>query len=148
MTALRLLDGVIDIYMPDMKYTNAEVAIHYSKAQDYPHVNQTAVCEMHRQVGNLIMDEDGIAKRGLLVRHLVLPNDLAGTEEIVRFLAEKISPNTYVNLMDQYRPAYNARQFPLLARSLTSEEYRSAVQMAHAAGLQRLDQGKRFIFRL
>ena len=139
MSSLKLLEGVIDIYMPDMKYASERIARHYSKVPHYPQVNQAAVLEMHRQVGDLQIDQDGLARRGLLVRHLVLPNNLAGTEEIVRFLAEQVSPNTYLNLMDQYRPAFNARLFPKLKRRLKSEEYEAAVQMAHAAGLQRLD---------
>jgi putative pyruvate formate lyase activating enzyme len=138
-TMLKLLDGVIDIYMPDMKYANANVALHYSKIRNYPMVNQTAVREMHRQVGDLQLDENGIATRGLLVRHLVLPHNLAGTAEIVNFLAREISKNTYLNLMDQYHPAYNARLFPQLQRSITRQEYQAAVQMAHEAGLYRLD---------
>ena len=137
---LRLLDGVIDIYMPDMKYADAEIARKYSKIRDYPRVNQEAVREMHRQVGDLQIDEDGLAQRGLLVRHLVLPDDLAGTEAILRFLAEEISPNTYLNLMDQYRPAYRAHHYPELNRPLARDEYARAVRMAHAVGLRRLDQ--------
>ncbi|RME88976.1 MAG: radical SAM protein, partial [Anaerolineae bacterium] len=100
--ALELLDGVIDIYMPDMKYADSEPAHRFSRVRDYPQVNRAAVREMHRQVGDLEIDERGLARRGLLVRHLVLPNGLAGTGKIVRFLAEEISPNTYLNLMDQY----------------------------------------------
>lgn len=138
-TALRLLDGVVDIYMPDMKYADARAALHLSKAKDYPAVNRRAVKEMHRQVGDLQLDERGIARRGLLVRHLVLPNGLAGTEEIVRFLAEEISPNTYLNLMAQYRPAFHAHTFPQLARPVTREEYQAAVRLAQEAGLNRLD---------
>jgi putative pyruvate formate lyase activating enzyme len=136
---LKLLDGVIDIYMPDMKYASEKIARHYSKIPHYPQTNQAAVLEMHRQVGDLQIDRNGIATRGLLVRHLVLPNDLAGTAEIVRFLAERVSTDTYLNVMSQYRPAFNARQFPKLSRSLKAEEHRQAVQMALAAGLQRLD---------
>ncbi len=147
--ALALLDGVVDIYMPDMKYANASVARQYSKAPRYPQVNQAAVKIMHQQVGDLQIDERGLARRGLLVRHLVLPNGLAGTAEIVRFLAQEISPNTYLNLMDQYRPEYNVRrypnQFPQLARPITTQEYQQAVEMAHQAGLRRLDR-RRSIF--
>ncbi|MBN1146150.1 MAG: radical SAM protein [Anaerolineales bacterium] len=139
---LKLLDGVVDIYMPDMKYASKQIARHYSKIPNYPQVNQAAVREMHRQVGDLQIDENGLALRGLLVRHLVLPNGLAGTQEIVRFLAQEISSNTYLNLMDQYRPAYNASQFPKLKRPLTSDEFQEAVRMAHAAGLHRLDERK------
>lgn len=139
MSALKLLDGVIDIYMPDMKYANSDHARCYSVARDYPQVNRAALKEMHRQVGDLQVDENGLAQRGLLVRHLVLPNNLAGTQEIVRFLAEEISLNTYLNLMDQYRPAYKARLFPELDRPITAREYQAAVEMAHQAGLRRLD---------
>jgi putative pyruvate formate lyase activating enzyme len=139
---LKLLDGVIDIYMPDMKYASVQVARHYSKIPKYPQANQAAVLEMHRQVGDLQLDESGVARRGLLVRHLVLPNALAGTGEIVRFLAEQISTDTYLNLMDQYHPAFNARQFPKINRTITREEFQSAVDLAHAAGLNRLDGRK------
>jgi len=137
---LQLLDGVIDIYMPDMKYADAKIARKYSKIRDYPQVNQEAVREMHRQVGNLQIDENGLAQRGLLVRHLVLPNDLAGTKDILRFLVDEISANTYLNLMDQYRPAYRAHHYPDLNRPLTPREFAAAMQMVHHAGLRRLDQ--------
>jgi putative pyruvate formate lyase activating enzyme len=143
---LRLLDGVVDIYMPDMKYSDAKIARQYSTVRDYPQVNQAAVREMHRQVGDLQIDERGLATRGLLVRHLILPNDLAGTQEVLRFLAEEISPNTYLNLMDQYRPAYRAFRYPELNRRITMEEYRSAVQMALDLGLRRLDERKPTFF--
>jgi len=138
--ALRLLEGIIDIYMPDMKYASAQIARHYSKIPNYPQFNQAAVREMHRQVGDLQLDERGLARRGLLVRHLVLPNNLSGTAEIVRFLAQEVSTNTYLNLMDQYRVAYHAKQFPKLNRPITRQEYQAAVEMAHAAGLYRLDE--------
>lgn len=137
---LALLDGVVDIYMPDMKYASASIARQYSRIPNYPAVNQAAVREMHRQVGDLQLNRQGLAVRGLLVRHLVLPNNLAGTQEIMRFLAQEISPNTYLNLMDQYRPAFKASQYPKLNRRITSEEYQAAVRMALEAGLHRLDQ--------
>jgi putative pyruvate formate lyase activating enzyme len=137
---LKLLDGIIDIYMPDMKYANSEIAQRYSKIPDYPVVNQAAVQEMHRQVGDLQLDGRGLATRGLLVRHLILPDNLAGTDRIVRFLAEAISPQTYLNLMDQYRPAYQAHHYPKLGRRITQQEYASAVQIAADAGLTRLDE--------
>jgi len=140
MEMLRLLDGVVDIYMPDMKYADAETARRYSKIPNYPQVNRAAVREMHRQVGDLQVNEKGLATRGLLVRHLVLPENLAGTGEIVRFLAAEISPHTYLNLMDQYRPAYRAYRFPELNRRITHGEYEAAVKMAHQAGLHRLDE--------
>ncbi len=137
---LKLLDGIVDIYMPDMKYADEAVARRYSKAADYPAVNQAAVKEMHRQVGDLTTDARGIALRGLLVRHLILPQELAGTRQIVRFLAEEISPNTYLNVMDQYRPCYKANDLLLLNRRITRQEYDEAVQMALDAGLTRLDE--------
>ena len=143
---LRLLDGIIDIYMPDMKYASSQIARYYSKAPHYPEINQAAVLEMHRQVGDLQMEKHGLAQRGLLVRHLVLPYDLAGTAEIVRFLAEQISRDTYLNLMDQYRPAFQARLYPKLARPIKTQEYQEVVKLAHSAGLHRLDQPKRRIW--
>jgi len=137
--ALALLDGVVDIYMPDIKYSDAVVARRYSKVRDYPAVNRAAVKEMHRQVGDLVVDAEGIARRGLLVRHLVLPGGLAGTGEVVRFLAEEISPNTYLNLMAQYYPRHRAGLYPELNRPITRAEYQEVVRLALAAGLTRLD---------
>jgi len=134
---LRLLDGVVDIYMPDMKYGDSAIARRYSLVRDYVRVNQAAVREMHRQVGDLQLDEHGLARRGLLVRHLVLPNYLAGTAQVVRFLVEEISRDTYLNLMDQYRPAYLASRFPQLNRRITPQEYRHALELAQKAGLHR-----------
>jgi putative pyruvate formate lyase activating enzyme len=141
---LHLLDGVIDIYMPDMKYSDAHLARQYSKVRNYPAVNQATVREMHRQVGDLMINEHGIAIRGLLVRHLILPNELAGTAEILRFLAEEISKETYLNLMDQYRPDFNAHRFPELNRRPTRDEYAWAVDQAHAVGLNRLDHPRSY----
>ena len=138
--ALALLDGVIDIYMPDMKYGDAASAPKYSKVRDYVDVNQAAVCEMHRQVGDLLLDEDGVARRGLLVRHLVLPGGIGGTEKVVAFLAERISRRTYLNLMDQYRPYHRAREYPEIDRPITAEEYRDALDAAARCGLERLDR--------
>jgi putative pyruvate formate lyase activating enzyme len=138
--ALCLLDGVVDIYMPDMKYSDRLVARRLSKIGGYPQVNRAAVKEMHRQVGDLVLDERGIALRGLLVRHLILPEGLAGTAEVVRFLVEEISPGTYLNLMAQYRPAYRARDYPPLDRRATPQEYAEAVRLALEAGLARLDR--------
>jgi putative pyruvate formate lyase activating enzyme len=136
---LELLDGVVDIYMPDMKYADAEVAQRYSKISNYPAINQAAVKEMHRQVGDLATDRRGVAQRGLLVRHLVLPAGLAGTAEITRFLRDEISANTYINVMAQYRPCYRAHRLPPLDRSLSNREYTEAVRLAQEAGL-RLDE--------
>lgn len=139
LASLQLLDGVVDIYMPDMKFASAQVARYYSKIPNYPQANQAAVREMYRQVGDLQIDENGLARRGLLVRHLVMPNGLAGTAQVVRFLAEEISKYTYLNLMDQYRPAFKSRQYPRINRRITAQEYRHAVQLAMDAGLHRLD---------
>lgn len=135
--ALHLLDGVIDIYMPDMKYSDARAGQAYSHAADYPAVNRAAVKEMHRQVGDLVLDREGLAVRGLLVRHLVLPNNLAGTAQIARFLARSISRATYLNLMDQYRPDFHAGQHADLRRPITQEEYARAQSSAESAGLTR-----------
>jgi putative pyruvate formate lyase activating enzyme len=140
MNALALLDGVFDIYMPDMKYASPQVGLHYSKVRNYPAINQAALVEMHRQVGDLQIDQQGLAKRGLLVRHLILPNGLAGTQTIVQFLAQTISRHTYLNLMDQYRPTYNASRFPKLNRRIKNQEYEIAIRMAIEAGLNRLDK--------
>jgi len=140
---LALLDGVVDIYMPDMKYASGMHAKKYSRAVDYPPVNRAAVLEMHRQVGDLQIEEDGLAARGLLVRHLVLPRNLAGTRQIMRFLANEISPQTYLNLMDQYHPTFNANRFPELNRRITSKEYQAALRMAKEEGLTRLDKNNR-----
>ncbi len=137
--ALALLDGVIDIYMPDMKYGDSALARKYSKVRDYVAVNQAAVREMHRQVGDLVLDADGIAQRGLLVRHLVLPDGIAGTDKVLTFLADRISRDTYLNLMDQYRPCYRADEYPGLDRAITSAEYRAALDGAARLGLERLD---------
>lgn len=137
LTALKLLDGVIDIYMPDVKYADPDTGLRYSRAKDYPRVVKAALKEMHRQVGDLQIDEDGIAWRGLLVRHLVLPGGLAGTAQIVRFIAEEISSDTYINIMAQYRPEYRAREHPPLDRAITRREYEEAVRLAREAGLHR-----------
>jgi putative pyruvate formate lyase activating enzyme len=136
---LELLEGLIDIYMPDMKYSDASIAQELSDVEDYPAVNQEAVLEMHRQVGDLKLDRDGIAQRGLLIRHLVLPGDLAGSKQILQFLADRISVGTYLNIMDQYRPAYRARQKEILSRRITRSEYEEVVQLALGLGLKRLD---------
>jgi len=136
---LKLLDGIIDIYMPDFKYAEPGPAQTYSKAKDYPETAKAAIKEMHRQVGDLVINESGIALRGLLVRHLVLPEGLAGTEEVVRFLAEEISPDTYTNIMAQYYPCYKAAEHPPLDRRISNAEYRKAVKAAHSAGLKSLD---------
>ncbi len=136
---LRLLDGIVDIYMPDVKYGDSKIGHKYSKIPQYTEINQQVVREMHRQVGDLQIDADGLALRGLLVRHLVLPNNLAGTDTVVHFLATQISKNTYLNLMDQYRPSYKAHLYPELNRTVTIDEYQAAAKMAVDAGLHRFD---------
>jgi len=143
---LKLLDGVIDIYMPDMKYANPELALKYSKIPNYPEVNQAAVKEMHRQVGDLKFDKDGIAYRGLIVRHLLLPENIAGTDIILKFLVEEISKKTYLNLMDQYYPAFNANDFLELNRRITQEEFIWAKDTAKKLGLSNLDNRPRSNF--
>ncbi|MCJ7514006.1 MAG: radical SAM protein [Anaerolineales bacterium] len=135
---LALLDGVVDIYMPDMKYAEADVGLRLSGAKGYPAVNAAAVRAMQHQVGDLEIDGRGLAQRGLLVRHLVLPEGLSGTERILRFLAAEISPHTAVNLMAQYRPAYRADAIPELRRRTTAAEYDVAWQAGVEAGLTRL----------
>lgn len=136
---LKILDGIFDIYMPDFKYSDPDPALRLSKAKNYPEIAKIVIKEMHRQVGDLILDERGIALRGLLVRHLVLPEGMAGTKEVVRFLAEEISTNTYLNVMDQYHPCYKASANPPLNRKITGKEFSEAVKMALEAGLKRLD---------
>jgi putative pyruvate formate lyase activating enzyme len=143
---LRLLDGVVDIYMPDFKFWDPQVAKDLCQAEDYPVIARQAVKEMHRQVGDLVVDESGVARRGLLVRHLVLPDGLAGTREIMEFLAREVSPRTYVNVMGQYRPCGRAGEHPSLGRFLSGPEYEAAQNLAREAGLTRLDRREK-LFR-
>lgn len=135
---LRLLDGIVDIYLPDFKYADAVIAETYSKATGYPDIAKVAIKEMHRQVGDLVLDDRGLALRGLLVRHLVLPGGLAGTAEVMKFIAEYLSLDTYVNVMDQYRPCYQAFSHPPLARRITTGEFEEAIRLTKATGLHRL----------
>ena len=135
---LRLLDGYVDIYMPDAKYWDDSIAEELSSASNYPEVMREALKEMHRQVGDLVI-ENGIATRGLLVRHLVLPGGLAGSTQIIDFIAREISPNTYVNVMDQYRPAFKAQEFPEIARHPEAQEFASAYTYAQQRGLRLAD---------
>ncbi len=136
---LQLLARVFDIYMPDFKFWHAEPAERYLHARDYPQVAQAAIREMHRQVGDLVTDGNGVATRGLLIRHLVMPNGLAGTREVCRFLAQQISPHTFINVMPQYRPAGDAHRFAELDRPITRQEFLSAISIAQEEGLYRLD---------
>jgi len=140
---LAVLEGVFDIYMPDFKFWDPKVAGQFCDAADYPDVARDAFKEMHRQVGDLVLNERGIAQKGLLVRHLVLPEGLAGTREVMRFLATEISADTYVNVMAQYRPCGRAAQVPPLHRSITDNEYQEAIDMALQEGITRLDERKR-----
>ena len=135
--SLALLDGVVDVYMPDMKYADAATALRLSHVPDYPAVNRAAVKEMYRQVGDLVLDADGVAVRGLLVRHLVLPGGLAGSEEVFRFLAREVSTGTWLNVMGQYHPAWKAREIPPLDRRPTAEEIAEARALAALYGLTR-----------
>ena len=144
--ALNLLDGIFDIYMPDFKYNDSHAAQEYSQAKDYFSMAKSALKAMHRQVGDLLLTEKGIALKGLLVRHLVLPQGLAGTKEVMQFLAKDISKNTYVNIMNQYHPCGRITHDSPLNRSITQEEYDQAVETAKKEGITRLD--KRVKFRL
>ncbi|GAN34529.1 MAG: radical SAM protein [Candidatus Brocadia sp. AMX2] len=135
---LQLLEGVFDIYMPDFKFFDNDVAAKLCKARDYPQVVMKAIKEMHRQVGDLVLNEHGIAERGLIVRHLIMPDGLAGTRKVVEFLARKISRNTYVNIMDQYHPCGLAHKYPEINRRITAEEFEIAIQIAHEEGIGRL----------
>lgn len=143
MESLRWMDGVVDIYMPDFKVWSKQSAIRYLKAKDYPDVAKRVVAEMHRQVGALTVDESGLARRGVLVRHLVMPGLLDETREIFRFLGGDISRDTYVNVMGQYQPDYRAFDMPEIARRPTEDEMRTARQHFREAGLHRLDQRDR-----
>lgn len=147
MESLRLLDGVVDIYMPDFKLWDPTLSLRYLKAKDYPEVARRVIREMHRQVGPLRFDENGLARRGVLVRHLVMPGMLSQTEAILRFLAEEVSPETYVNVMAQYHPAgkVSEEKYPEINRLLTGREYQEAIRMARDLGL-RLDERRRFLF--
>lgn len=135
---LDLLNGVVDIYMPDIKFGDDESGRKYAGAAGYFTAAKRAVKKMHEQVGDLVLDEKGLAERGLLVRHLVLPENLAGTAEVMRFLADEISADTFVNIMGQYYPAYKSLECPILGRRITNPEYLSAVKAARLAGLKRI----------
>lgn len=142
-SALKLLDGIVDIYMPDFKFWDSGVSKRLSDAPDYPERARKAVKEMHRQVGDLVTDPGGVAQRGLLVRHLVMPEGLAGTSSVMHFLATEISRNTYVNVMSQYHPCGGAVGLPGLGRRITSAEMEEALEMARREGLHRLDERHR-----
>ena len=136
---LRQLEGVVDIYMPDVKFLDAEAAARYCDAPDYPEVVRAALAEMARQVGPLSLDRHGIARRGLLVRHLVMPGEASTTREVIDFLADGIGKDTYLNLMNQYRPCGRALEFPEIGRRTAESEWREARDYALRKGLSRLD---------
>lgn len=140
MESLRLMDGVVDIYMPDFKFYTEEHGRRYVKAKDYGEVARRTIKEMHRQVGDLVCDESGLALRGLLVRHLVMPGGVADTAQVMRYLAEEVSSNTYVNVMAQYRPEAKTAQYPEIDRRVRNREVEEAIHIAHSAGLSRLDE--------
>jgi putative pyruvate formate lyase activating enzyme len=133
---IRMLDGIVDIYLPDCKYMDSKVAARLSHgASDYPEVAQAAIAEMKRQVGDVVLDERGVARRGLLIRHLVLPNNMAGTDKFVQYVATRLGRDTWVNIMAQYRPQHKARNYPEIARPITRKEYEQALAWAKEAGL-------------
>jgi putative pyruvate formate lyase activating enzyme len=136
---LSLLDGIVDIYLPDMKYSDAELARSLSGVREYPSVNQRAVAEMHRQVGDLILDRGGTARRGVLIRHLVMPDHLENTSGVLEWIARELGAATYISLMDQYRPAYRAFARKDIGRPIRPDEYGDARRIAASLGLTRLD---------
>ncbi len=132
---LKLLDGIVDIYLPDFKYFDNQTAKTYSRAEQYVEVAKKAIKEMYRQVGNLQVDENGIAQRGLLIRHLILPNELAQTDEVLEWIARELSQEVSISLMAQYYPTHKAHQFPLLSRKIRYTEYQRAVKKMIDLGL-------------
>ena len=141
MESLELLDGLVDIYMPDFKYWDSEMARKYSRAPDYPAVARRAIKEMHRQVGNLVIEDNGLARHGLLIRHLVMPEDVAGTPAVMQWIADELSPETFINVMAQYHPAgkVSRSDYAEINRRVTPLEYERALHAAWRAGLKRLD---------
>ena len=142
--SIKSMDGIVDIYMPDLKFIDSDLSKKYLKAEDYPETAQAAIKEMHSQVGDLVFDENGLAKRGVLVRHLVMPGFPEETRKIMRFLSDEISPHTYINIMDQYRPSakVGAEKYAEINRPITKEELQQAYQYAREAGLYRFDERK------
>jgi len=133
---LKLLSGIIDIYLPDFKYSYEKMAVKYSQASGYFEIAKKSIKEMHRQVGNLEITADNLIKKGLLVRHLILPNNLAGSEKVLKFLAKRISPNTFVNILNRYNPCWQAKNFPEINRYITTEEYKKVVDLAKRYSLK------------
>ncbi len=147
-STLQILEDIFDIYMPDFKFWDSYWSKRYMNAPDYREKAIDAIKEMHRQVKDLVINQEGIAKRGLIIRHLVMPNNIAGTDNIMKFIAKDISLNTYVNIMDQYRPYGKAPEDPNINRMITVKEYRDAIESAKKAGLKRLDTGEDKILRI
>ena len=141
--SLRLLEDIVDIYMPDFKFWDSSMSAGYLKAPDYPERAREALREMHRQAGDLVLDRSGIAQKGILLRHLVMPGGTAGTREIMRFIVREISPDTYVNIMDQYRPCGDAFRFPPIDRPISRTEYEEALTAAREEGITRSDRKER-----
>ncbi len=137
MEVIRLLEGVVDIYMPDVKYMDEKYSKQFSHVPDYPEVIKKVLKEMHCQVGDLSTNSKGVAERGLLIRHLVMPNGSASSEAVLKFIAEEVSVNSYVNIMDQYRPEYRAHEYPEIDRRITMKEYMEAIQWAKCYRLYR-----------
>lgn len=144
---LKILDGIVDIYLPDFKYSDPKMASKYSSgAESYPEVTKIAILEMHRQVGIAKPDKDGLMRRGLMIRHLVMPNNVSGTKEVLQWIASNLPKETYVNIMSQYRPAYKAFSYPEISRRITRKEYSDAIKWAKEFGLTNLDiQGFHFL---
>ena len=137
---LKMLDSIIDIYLPDFKYWDGKMAAKYSSgAETYPEVTQVALLEMHRQVGVAKPSGDGLMYRGLMIRHLVMPNGVSGTGKVIEWIAENLPKDTYLNIMSQYRPMYKAFEYREIARGITRQEYSEAVRWAKEAGLTNLD---------
>lgn len=135
------MDGLVDIYMPDFIFWDPEMARHYSKARNYPEVARQAIKAMHQQVGDLVLDENGLALRGVILRHLVMPGSITGTREIMEWVARELGPNTDVNVMAQYYPAgkVSGKEYVDINRHITPDEFQEALAAARGAGLQRLD---------
>ena len=147
LSSLELMDGLVDIYLPDFKYWDEQKAFAYLRARDYPEVARAAIAEMHRQVGELELDGQGMARRGLLLRHLVMPGALEDTRAILRWVASRLSPRSWVNLMEQYRPDHKAADHPELNRRPRSGEFAEALHIASREGLTRLDRRRADMFR-
>ena len=137
---LKKLDGIMDIYLPDFKYSDGKMAAKYSSSADsYTELAKAALLEMHRQVGVAKPASDGLMYRGLMIRHLVMPNDVSGTKQVVDWIAENLPKDMYINIMSQYRPMYKAFEYPEIGRRITRKEYNDAVRWAKEAGLTNLD---------